>query len=738
MRYKFELLDSDNNSTEISEPIGWDVSAIKVKRDKKYHGIFYEYTNDLEFIGNGYLLLRTLFETYGILSDISLKISVQCATDLDFEEVFTGKGNFSNFSIKEGNFCSCTLNFEEQNESLTLFNNMDKKFDLFDGTDINEMTLHSKGINLTGVFTESELTSPQIPLFGTVASPFNVCNQLPMIVASNDIASDNDNGVFDAFNTNAIVDTVLTDIFPQLQKTLVAPYTGIYNFKGNLAGSLRLDSPFNYSLSIAAVYYVINDTNPPVKILEIGKDSGTITGNNVFDFDEDFDFDITLNVGDVVKVYQNTYLNFFNAINSEFYIYLNLSNVDFVITTLSITDSSTARTVLIHEAFDKATEKLFGVNKFKSDLFGRKDIGYLQNGCGSFTSLTNGLSVRKFEEKPFFTSFKSLFDAVQPVFNLGIGFEDGKVVVEPIEYFYNRNEVVIQFNTIRTRVIEMQQDYIFNTIRIGYSKDGTEEGTDKANTLDGFATIREFNTPITQVKNEYLAVSSGIADHYAIEFTRRQQYKTTSTNDWKFDNDIFIIATKRTVDEDGYPTELNLAEKNENFLEVNNILSPETSYNLRLSPVRNLLLHNKQFSGAYCKVVGSKATFSSATKNYLMTSKLNSLCSNNYEKKLLAENQDLVFDDENNTVNKPLFEPYTVTFDAPLSWTNYKTIKTATNAEIKVNSINDTIIQGFILNLEYNPQKGLASIQLLKSFVDSDECNMDYVESDYVECDYVE
>jgi hypothetical protein len=250
--------------------------------------------------------------------------------------------------------------------------------------------------------------------------------------------------------------------------------------------------------------------------------------------------------------------------------------------------------------------------------------------------------------------------------------------------------------------------------------------------------MREYNTPITQIKNEYLAVSSGIADHYAIEFTRRQQYKTTSTSDWKFDNDIFIIATKRTVDFDGIPSELNLAEKNENFLQVNNILSPETSYNLRLSPVRNLLLHNKQFSGPYCKLVGSKATFASATKNYLMTSQLNSLCSNNYEKQLLTENQDLVFDDDFNTVNKPLFEPYTVTFEAPLSWTNYKTIKTATNAEIKVNSVNDTIIQGFILNLEYNPQKGLANIQLLKSFVDSDECNMDYVESDYVECDYVE
>ena len=61
MKYKFELIDAENNSTEISEPIGWDVSAIKVKRDKKYHGIFYEYTNDLEFIGNGLLIAFIIF-----------------------------------------------------------------------------------------------------------------------------------------------------------------------------------------------------------------------------------------------------------------------------------------------------------------------------------------------------------------------------------------------------------------------------------------------------------------------------------------------------------------------------------------------------------------------------------------------------------------------------------------------------------------------------------------------------
>jgi hypothetical protein len=726
MKYKFELIDQDNNSTEISEPIGWDVSAIKVKRDKKYHGIFYEYTNDLEFIGNGYLLLRNLFETLGILANISLKISVQCAENLEFEEVFTGKGNFSNFSIKEGNFCSCTLNFEEQNESLTLFNNMDKKFDLFDGTDINEMTLHSKAIVLTSNFIQSSLSVPTIAEYTTneLKTLFIVP---PIVINTDDLES-----AFEDLQTSP------AESWGAVGKIFKAKFTSDYTFTFDFNGQFQNFSSKQRNFNLQLTIQINGGTATP--LINYGSKTSTGGGTITQAIDYNDSFVLSLNENDEVKIAfvlaNYTTISGFPLTSNFITTFTNPSFLN--IEAITLTDSSTAKTVLIHEAFDKATEQLFGANKFKSDFFGRKDIGYLQNGCGSFTSLTNGLSVRKFEEKPFFTSFKALFDAVQPVFNLGIGFEDGLVVIEPVEYFYNRNEVVIQFNTIRSRVIEMQQDYIYNTIKIGYAKDGTEEGTDKANTLDGFATMREYNTPITQIKNEYLAVSSGIADHYAIEFTRRQQYKTTSTSDWKFDNDIFIIATKRTVDFDGIPSELNLAEKNENFIEVNNILSPETSYNLRLSPVRNLLLHNKQFSGAYCKLAGSKSTFASATKNYLMSTKLNSLCSNNFEKQLLTENDDLIFNEEYNTANKPLFEPYTVIFEAPLSWTNYKTIKSATNAEIKVNSVNNTIIQGFILNLEYNPQKGLANIQLLKSFVDSDECNMEYVESDYVECDYVE
>jgi hypothetical protein len=74
-----------------------------------------------------------------------------------------------------------------------------------------------------------------------------------------------------------------------------------------------------------------------------------------------------------------------------------------------------------------------------------------------------------------------------------------------------------------------------------------------------------------------------IASGYSIEDSRRQQFSTSSTNSYQNDDETFVIAMRRLSNVDYAP------EKNEAFDVVNNVISPATSYNLRLSPLRMLL-----------------------------------------------------------------------------------------------------------------------------------------------------
>lgn len=734
MVYKFELIDSLGNSIQIDEPIGWDTANLKVKRDLKYHGLTYQYTNDLQFINNGYALLSDIYNTEGIEAELYLRISIQATEDTDFVQVFEGRANFANYTEFIGDYCYCTVNFEEQNESLLLFNNMEKQIDLFADNDVTHIVdLHSKAIELTGVFDKSSLVSPQIPNYNTLSTIEIVAMELPMIVNSNDLFTENNNGVLDAFSTNAVVDTTFPDIITQINPRLITPYTASYNFKGNFTGQFRINSGISYNIADASILYSINN-NPATEIVNISNGSGVISGNNIFNFNSDFDFDLSLNENDNVKVYFSARINYLVAPPIAFQVYLTFTNCNFTIKTLSIADPSTARTVLVHEAFDKVSQFILNKsNAFFSNFLGRKDIGYALNGCGSFMAITNGFAIRQFENKPLFVSFKSLFEALQPVYNLGVGIVEGKVRIEPMQWFYDQNLIVGTFSFIREIKIKTKQELIYNRAKFGYLKNGSEEGTDKSNTLDAFATIREYNTPIKQIKNEFQAVSTAIADHYALEFTRRKQFLKTSTSDWKFDNDLFLICLNRTTF-NGIAISLNIAEKDENFTEINNILSPETSYNLRISPMRNVLSFNQQLGGAWNKQTGNSLTFASGEKNFLMSSNLNSSCNNSYEKNLLTENQNLAFDDTKNSINSIIFEPQNIECVVPLSWTAYQLIKDKLNAKIELNSR----FSGYIENIEYNPNEGTATLLLLKAYESGVECNVDYVEVDYVECDYVE
>jgi hypothetical protein len=148
---------------------------------------------------------------------------------------------------------------------------------------------------------------------------------------------------------------------------------------------------------------------------------------------------------------------------------------------------------------------------------------------------------------------------------------------------------------------------------------------------------------------------------YSLELTRR---KGVSTYDSDYDKDNFIVCTGRGVDGSGDPNELNVAEKDENFDSITNVLSPETAYNLRISPGRNALRHVKTISGSIQKFTSRPIRFTYGEGNYTMVSNMKSyeVCDGNYNNQEFSEGQDIIWDDPNVDAT-PIWIPEYIDFE---------------------------------------------------------------------------
>jgi hypothetical protein len=185
---------------------------------------------------------------------------------------------------------------------------------------------------------------------------------------------------------------------------------------------------------------------------------------------------------------------------------------------------------------------------------------------------------------------------------------------------------------------------------------------------------------------------------------------------------VFIIATKRGLSY-GIPSQLDQNEQDENFDQVNNIISPETAYNLRLSPKHNLLRWMYWLSGVFYKSVSKKLNFKEGKKNYAMTSEFTADTTDaSYNDAVLAEDQDIDYTDVNLENKGPLFEPLYVEFEYPLSFDQFLSFQELNSLSGKPNAYHairygrdaDNLKSGYLWSVDYDVNAGKAQFKLLK------------------------
>jgi hypothetical protein len=208
-------------------------------------------------------------------------------------------------------------------------------------------------------------------------------------------------------------------------------------------------------------------------------------------------------------------------------------------------------------------------------------------------------------------------------------------------------------------------------------------------------TIRRLVAPLTQAKSKLVLKSLWRSSGYEIEAQRRLQGQT---KDSRNDDSIFVAMVVR----DGMDFK---TERNEAFEAVNGLFDPNTAYNLRITPMRNLRRWLIVLSAPLWAVVNKIYRFTYGETNFQMTSKLTS------EALTVAEDGDL---DANNV--EPLWLPEIYTFKSPLTRSEFKLVRQNPYGFIRFRDNLDNVMDGFMMEVSHKPNENLGDFKLLKVF----------------------
>lgn len=770
MIWKFTLTDYTTNpsgdSTVVDEPNGWEAITCKLTRDMQTHGIFFDFTgNSLQFYNEAANILMLAYAANGVESKVMMTVDVQCDDDSVFQQFYYGKIVFSTYKEDCSDECSVTVTVEQMEAQMIFKNRMSSPVNLGGNKDFDNntlptypalpfsLTLNAKSILQTSkryTSTLIEMTPQQQTITHAVARGVGLSGS-----KNNDsyICFSLDEYSLDEINSYTAVlggGGSFSDLTPYFILSEYGTYQIDLNLQVEIRAGAKCDADVlgalgggggGYNNLVVDAYLRVGSgadvllgswsvSSGSTIVAPIDYQSGNYYGS-VGVFAQSVGGNLVYtgtfsgNVGDNVFIYFKInqdgqyHMDLLSKHDIQWNQGLRIYNPSYCnISALTTFPDSSTYAFAINESLSRIAEAVTdGEICVKSDYFGRTDsLPYAssQDGPGGLEVITKGLLIRGIalgrnsNAIPIFTqTFNDIFAALNSIHCIGIGFEPdpnrvGKLWlrVEPLSYFYN-NTVILTCLNIMNVQRQVMSDQVYNTFKFGYNKYEAEQDTG----LDEYMTEREYRNSISQVEKSLDKTCAFIGSGYALEVTRRKI--NTDTADWRYDNDTFIICCKRNsgnivVEQGGISGDLN-------------IVDPPTVYNYRISPIRNAMRWFKVWAVGFQNLSQAIFNFTTAKGNYLAKG-LNNTGINVIEAAAIAEDDTLTSASFTNVADaKPLWKPEQITFDYPLSLSDYLNLKLNPNGLVKFQTQSKPIEYGYIMEVNYKPNEGLATFTLLKA-----------------------
>jgi hypothetical protein len=580
--YFFKLI---RNGTEylIREPIKWDSVNIVGKRDPEWHGWNYMYSDgviELEFdCPAGKEVIMAEYELNG--SDGQILFQYGFTYQGNNYLLFPGKLNLNTYKEYTQKI-ACSVEREDFNNVLQ--SRFESKVSMAADKTVGDLSI-TPPASLTFTLHSKEI----LQQFKCESNSG----------ADSNILVTNNNTVYILPDTSAAQITEIEEYFGYpVSISETEPFTNnLYYWKLKFAGTFSFGIKLKY---IVQVNDLSLSSSPNVTFRtywrkkNLGSDTQVLLGET-----GPVGIPIGPPISIPVEVDNNLITNLPLAIDDEIYIYTEVIEsgssitayqvrqefISIIVTTLDTAPATDCNGWWLFDAIDHGIKVITDKKSLlKSDFLALKSAQQAVDGGGALMITTNGKQIRYFDEAnaPLQASVKDLLTSSKAIWCLGMGFEKAGnmevVRVERANYFFQNREILVIEECYDYRK-EVAKDVLYNEVEMGYEK-FQDSGY---NTLDEFNTRAEWLTPIQTNKLKLVQKSKMITSGYAIEDSRRQQFSKTPTNSYQNDDETFLIAMRRLSATDYAP------EKNEAFDIVNNVISPGTAYNLRLSPIRMLL-----------------------------------------------------------------------------------------------------------------------------------------------------
>jgi hypothetical protein len=730
-------LNGATNDHEISEPEGWNGAKIILDRDpefcnlvERYEGaaggafIFYGANDEVD---GGINFIKEIEETYGFDSNIEF-LSELAPDDVNYETIFEGLLELSGKNEMKDNKMQVPVIRDDF--WAKFINRMDTPVNLSDLFDLDgnpvdpvvpiTVNLTSQTIRQKYEGVNSELDSQSFAFLQPYVVVYNIpAGDYGQIDFNKDIISE----IEEKFNPPRLDNPFLPsplftfkyggDFTMEFQLVLASgigvygdepgedpPLPGMFFYNGVYYNSTKMPDT-----DVKVCYMLNNET--PVELTQV--DSGSDTINSLSTFTTTISGNFI--AGDTLRLF----LRNDDSVTRQAIVVKPFIKESYLrITHNTVYPDTQAQGYLIHDLIHGVLARIgLGPDPFRSDFLGSTFTNsrqYDEDGCGWMYVLIKGLQLREYslDEKPFFISFKQIWDGINPILNLGLGYEfsddspDHQYIIIGQKADFYEDDISIDFSNVREISSTYDQNMIFKTIKTGYKKWQSEDisGIDDPQTKQTRATRFEKTGKDLTLESDFIAAS------LAIETTRRKTREKSA--DYKFDNDNFIIALNQDdVSPDVYQPELD-----ENFDSITGLLNPEGRYNMVLTPLRNFLRWANYIGGCLQSYQTSVYKFVSGEGNYDMVSDYS--CSSGQFCQAMscdprAENEDISVNDDD-FVDGYLHLALLYNITIPMEWEEYKTIRENPKKAIGISQTSTGHIPFKIKRLEYDLVLGQATI----------------------------
>lgn len=621
----------------IDEPIGFDGLKTKISRGT-YHGVSAEVSaSKLEFYNNGgrnaASLIRDAYNT-----DIDTEIAYT-VTDETGEQLYSGVLDLATYSETNGNATKVSVTVGEVGIKTTFNNRSDTEVDLNRTTTIDGAPLaHNPEwknmlIPARSIIYKNIMEQPQTVIHTTNAGGDTLAlpDESPRILLGFTLDKKrlNEFGTFEpnwycAKMSDLVYDGYIEPLFSKgsgfdkkygagSSYDLEVNVRFRVKFDGDIVTS-RTDTPyFQFSAALkntdvwsAALIsgtqrYVSNDGGDYGRT---GGEYGTQHTQNCHDW-------LTYEIRGTVRNCTEGKLFIFlygyncnNGYNNPTPFQVEMQAGSYIRMTLKSKIKTTVYSdmMFVHEAMNKIVECI-SENQLtcKSNLYGRIDSvvnpnpttyapqGVSPFGAGSLKAITNGYKIRNLysdgeNERNMPMSFKDIIEALDAIDCIGWGIveENGKMYirVENWEWFYN-NAVVLTINDPNEKTRAASNESVFTKISNGYKKYTTNEDY---NTNENYHSERTFTSKVKAISKEASQLCKWIADTYSIEVTRRAKDDIDETEEFKYDENIFVLE----IEADAEKTYQSIAYRVavDSIASASGITSISELYNARISPRR--------------------------------------------------------------------------------------------------------------------------------------------------------